>query len=171
MISGEILLISHDQRPAVQLDNMQNITAQKNHASPNSNSAGAESLGVHLEVAAPHCITSQASSSTSHADSVTHRRALCEGLDLMPHFPLRGDCGLWLELPSRSQSQLWLSYAAWRASSEVCLPCLCFVTLPFAPHLLCDALHTWFSSPKRSDAAHSKAPRTCKLPLSSLSLS
>lgn len=53
VISGESLLISHEQRPAVQLDNTQNISAQKNHASPNSNGAGAESLGVHLEVAAP----------------------------------------------------------------------------------------------------------------------
>lgn len=79
VISGEILLISHEQRPAVQLDNTQNISAQKNHTSPNSNSAGAESLGFHLEVAAPHCITSQASDSTSRADSVTHRRAICRG--------------------------------------------------------------------------------------------
>lgn len=76
VIPGEILLISHGQRPDVQLNNTQNISAQKNHASPNSNSAGAESLGFHLEVAAP-CITSPASGSTSHADSVTHRRPIC----------------------------------------------------------------------------------------------
>lgn len=95
---------------------------------------------------------------------------LCvEGLDPMPHFPLRGDRGLWLELPSHSQPQLWLSYAVWGAPSKACLPCLCFITLPFAQCLLCDALHTWFPSPKPSDAAHSKGPRPCKLPLSSLS--